>query len=111
MSKIRGVFGYELVSKSFIHWLSKYKHAFLGCACCPTLPYQSEVNAQIGLASSYNMVSRVSINQSASGIDDVQYTCISKGTQTDRALLYFYPYLLGLIHCHWDCRAINLVPV
>ena len=41
MSRIRGVFGYELVSKNFIHWLSKYEHEFLGWASCPTLPYDS----------------------------------------------------------------------
>ena len=41
MSRIRGVFGYELVSKNFIHWLPKYEHEFLGWASCPTLPYQS----------------------------------------------------------------------
>ena len=40
MSRIRDVFGYELVSKSFIHWLSRYDHEFLGWASCPTLPYQ-----------------------------------------------------------------------
>ena len=39
MSRIRGVFGYELISKNFIHWLSKYEHEFLGWASCPTLPY------------------------------------------------------------------------
>ena len=39
MSRIRGVFGYVLVSKSFIHWLSRYEHEFLGWASCPTLPY------------------------------------------------------------------------
>ena len=39
MSRIRGVFGYKLVSKSFIHLLSKYENEFLGWASCPTLPY------------------------------------------------------------------------
>ena len=39
MSRIWGVFGYELVSKNFIHWLLKYEHEFLGWASCPTLPY------------------------------------------------------------------------
>ena len=40
MSRIRGVFGYELVSKSFIHWLYRYEYGFLGWASCPTLPYK-----------------------------------------------------------------------
>ena len=39
MSRIRGVFDYDLVSKSFMYWLSKYEHEFLGWASCPTLPY------------------------------------------------------------------------
>ena len=42
MSRITCVFGYELVSKSFIHWLSKYEHKFLGWASCPTLPYSRD---------------------------------------------------------------------
>ena len=38
-ARIQGVFGHELISKSFIHWLLRYEPGFLGWASCPMLPY------------------------------------------------------------------------
>ena len=39
ISRNRFVFGYGSVSKSFVHWLSRYEPAFIGWPPCPMLLY------------------------------------------------------------------------